>query len=92
LVTLAGVVPDGVSAVRITYASAVTVPIAAGTNFWATVMPTLLPGLYAEPYRFRVARQRGRSTLTVHRHPRGHLLMRSRHAGAKSRRQLAVRG
>jgi hypothetical protein len=53
LVTLAGVVPDGVSAVRITYASAVrTVPIAAGTNFWATVMPTLLPGLYAEPYRF----------------------------------------
>jgi hypothetical protein len=52
-ITLAGVVPDGVSTVRITYASAVrTVPIAAGTNFWATAMPTLLPGLYAEPYRF----------------------------------------
>jgi len=51
--TLAGVVPDGVSAVRIKYAStARTVPIAAGANFWATVMPTLLPGLYAEPYRF----------------------------------------
>ncbi len=52
-ITLAGVVPDGVSAVRVTYASAVrTVRIAAGSNFWATVMPTLLPGLSAEPYRF----------------------------------------
>jgi hypothetical protein len=52
-VTLAGVVPDGVSDVRVTYASAVrTVRIVAGTNFWATVMPTLLPGLSAEPYRF----------------------------------------
>jgi hypothetical protein len=51
--TLAGVVPDEVSAVRITYAGTVrTVLIAAGTNFWATVMPTLLPGLSAEPYRF----------------------------------------
>jgi hypothetical protein len=51
--TLAGVVPDGVTAVRVSYASAIrTVRIAAGTNFWATVMPTLLPGLYAEPYRF----------------------------------------
>jgi hypothetical protein len=52
-VTLAGVVPDGVSAVRVTYAGAVrTVRIAAGTNFWATLMPTLVPGRYAEPYRF----------------------------------------
>jgi hypothetical protein len=52
-ITLAGVVPDGVSAVHVTYASAArTVPVAPGTNFWATVMPMLLPGLYAEPYRF----------------------------------------
>jgi hypothetical protein len=51
--TLAGVVPDGVSAVRITYARVVrTVRIAAGTNFWATLMPTLVPGYVAEPYRF----------------------------------------
>jgi hypothetical protein len=65
--TLAGVVPEGVSAVRIIYAGAVrTVRIAAGTNFWATLMPTLLPGLSAEPYRFvwlgRDGQVRGRFT------------------------------
>jgi hypothetical protein len=42
-----------VAAVRVTYARAVrVVGIAAGSNFGATFMPTLLPGLSAEPYRF----------------------------------------
>jgi hypothetical protein len=42
--TLAGVVPDGVRGVRVTYgASTTTVPV--GVNFWATTAPALHRGL-----------------------------------------------
>jgi hypothetical protein len=46
--TLAGVTPDGVTAVRLTYdAHTTTIRVSAGTNFWSTRVPAPIPDVHA---------------------------------------------